>query len=101
MALVWSCLCSFGRLGISHCDGGTMDKSVGLVWSRLSSLGLRELSYCCGGPIGKGDDLVSPLFLWLAWAHLLWWWADRQGRWSVLVSLPLFDVGSVFVVAGR
>jgi hypothetical protein len=25
---------------------------------------------------------VSPLFLWSAWAHSLWWLADIQGRLS-------------------
>jgi hypothetical protein len=72
-----------------------------LVWSRLFYFGLRGLSHCGGWPIGKGFVLVSPMFLWSAWAHSLWWRADWQGRWSGRASVPLLVVGSVNVEGVR
>jgi hypothetical protein len=69
--------------------------------SRWSAGRERVLSHCGGGPIGKGDYLVSPLFLWSAWAQLLWWRPGRQGRSSGLASVPLVGVGSGTVVVGR
>jgi hypothetical protein len=68
---------------------------------RLCSFGRPGLSYCDGGPIGMGVGLVSPLFLWSAWAQALWWRSDRKGRWSGLDSVPLVGVESGTVVAGR
>jgi hypothetical protein len=72
-----------------------------LVWSRLCSFGRRGLVHCGGCPIGKGVGLVSPLFLWSAWAKAMWRPADKQGRWSGLTSVLLVCVGSVTVVADR
>ena len=58
----------------------------------------RVLSHNGGWPIGKGDFLFYPLFLWSALAQLLWWRADRQGRWSGLASVPLVNMVLVTIV---
>ena len=69
--------------------------------SRWSAGLERVLSHYGGGPIVKRNFLFYPMFLWSALGQLLWWRADRQGRWSGLASVPLVGVGSVTVVAGR
>jgi hypothetical protein len=73
-----------------------------LVWSRLCYFCRRGLSHCGGvGPIGECVRLISPLFLWSAWAQPLSLRFDSQGRWSGLPSVYCVGVGSVTVVAGR
>jgi hypothetical protein len=77
-ALFWP---PFSRSAWAHpatVVAGTTGEGVGLASVRLAGVG----SVTGGEPIGKGVGLVSPLFLSLAWAQLLWLRADMQGRCS-------------------
>jgi hypothetical protein len=97
----WSGPASVPMVGVGSPSVAAGRKAWSLVRSSLCSLGRRGLSHYGGGPMGNGIGLVSPLFLWSAWAQSLWWRAEMLRRCSVLTSVPSVGEGSVTVVAGR
>jgi hypothetical protein len=95
----WSGHASVLLVGVGSVTKVVSRQAKALFCSRLCIFGRLGFIHSGDGPIGKDVGLVSPLFLWSAWAQTMWWLADRQGRWSGLASVPLVGVGSVSVVA--
>jgi hypothetical protein len=95
----WSAIASVPLVSVSSVTVVAGRTARALIRSGLCTFGWRGLIYCGGGPIDKCVGLVSPLFVWSAWAPSQRSLAYRQGRWYILASVPLVVVISVTVVA--